>query len=713
MRSLFSRLLFSKPTSTYRQLSNKNGSFASNILASILPKFFRPGPASDPAKNDTSAMDIQRDRFGHEAIRLLQDIADSHFIAFDFEFSGIAERNKERTGKPTLQERYEETRLSVHEYQPLQIGLTIAKLDEREGRYVLEPYNFDLSPLPLLRERQFTRKWSMNSGAVSFLQRNGFDFGKQMLYGVPYLSLQEETVARTKMTADARRNDMVLKPDDQILVNHIRDSIAVWQSQPVSEREEFLNIPHNSPEGIPDSLNAYQRRLVHQIIQNEFPGMKSQGMGHFIQVTNPTSEQQATQSQLEEGLRERDLSRAIGFRWIIDGIIGRDLSKLPDDYLQPVVPALPKDSDAQDIELPMKAFVQDLNHKLQARRKVLIGHNCLTDIMFLYRMAVGDLPPTIEEFRDRVHDMFPAIIDTKFVSNCFSEKYGRLSLGEVASDLATDESLPALFLPNRFDRYAQTAFLHEAGYDSYITAKVAIQMATKLHMNGSARKKDHDRQQQEVEQAAAVASSLPEFGVQDGYTTAAETMDTASETSTSDTSKTLTGTIKSFFMPQTQTQPQSPTQRSVESNASAHAKTDSTNSITSNPSTPTNNNTNPSSVIAVKQTVADSPTSTTNRQPRPINWRDESAVAEVRSAFASTSIYDALGNDNDSMPGERTPVPDKDEGATEESEQAKMDRMVKEGKMMPRWHEEGAFWEIYGNRLQVNGTKEGVLKLVD
>lgn len=416
-------------------------------------------------------MDIQKDRFAREAVRLLYDIADSHFIAFDFEFSGIAERNRDRAGKPTLQDRYEETRLSVHEYQPLQIGLTIVKVDESNGRYILEPYNFDLSPLPLLRERQFTRKWSMNSGAVSFLQRNGFDFGKQMLYGVPYLSMQEETIARKKMTADSKRDDMALKPNDQILVDHVRDSIAKWQAQPVDEQAEFLNIPHNSPEGISASLNAYQRRLVHQIVQNEYPAMRSQGMGHFIQITNPSSEQQATQEQLEEQSRERDLSRAIGFRWIIDGIIGRDLSKLPEDYL---MPALSNTNESTNMESGVNSLIQDLNSKLQARRKVLIGHNCMVDVMFLYRMTVGDLPPTVEEFRERLHDLFPAIIDTKFVSSCFSEKYGRLSLGEVERDLSTDDNLPAIHTPNLFSRYTQSAFLHEAGYDSYITAKSTL-----------------------------------------------------------------------------------------------------------------------------------------------------------------------------------------------------------------------------------------------
>lgn len=86
-------------------------------------------------------MDIDKNQFGIEAVRLLQTIADSHFIAFDFEFSGIAERNRDRVSKATLEERYDETRASVQEYQPLQIGLTVVKFDDEKCEFdVLHSY---------------------------------------------------------------------------------------------------------------------------------------------------------------------------------------------------------------------------------------------------------------------------------------------------------------------------------------------------------------------------------------------------------------------------------------------------------------------------------------------------------------------------------------------------------------------------------------------
>lgn len=627
-----------------------------DLLGRVLPLFRATENASIPQR-----MDIRKDQFGAEAVRLLQDIADSHFIAFDFEFSGIAERNRDRAAKATVAERYAETRASVQEYQPLQIGLTIVKLDQETDRYVLEPYNLNISPLPLLRERQFTRKWSMNSGAVSFLQRNGFDFAKQMLHGVPYLSVQEEEKARARMTADAKREDLEFKPDDQPLVAHVRTSIAAWMSEPKEEQEDYLNIPNNrTKHDLGDELNSYQRRLVHQIVQNEYPGLKTKGMSHFVSIENLSAEKQVSMKQFEEEYRERDLARAVGFRWIIDGMAGKDISKLPEDYL---LPAMPQTADTDGGKDSMKAFLASLMQKLRDRRKVLIGHNCMVDLLFLYKMTIGDLPDTLDQFRDKVHNLFPAIIDTKFLSSCYSEKHGRLALGEVYEDLNLDQSaLPQLYTSGEFDRYMNSMWLHEAGYDSYITAIVAIKMAAKLNRDGSSRKKDHDRQLQEV--AAAAADHPAQFGVSENYVTAAETKDELKKDQLSETSQNVKESAKSGLI-------------------SLPAAISSVTSKLSGSSGNAQNDSTPAS-------------------------QAPSAIARVRSLFASTSIYDKL--DEGTMPGEQKAEPST---TSPENEEELKTRLVKEGRLMPRWQEEVGFWDFYGNKLQVNGTQEGVLTLGD
>lgn len=132
MRSILQRLFSKKPITTYlaQPTTTRRNTDVWQRLWPIL-KYFNNAPSPLLRRQ---RMDIRKDQFAVEAVRLLQDIADSHFISFDFEFSGIAERDRNRATKQTVQERYEETRISVQEYQPLQIGLTIVKYDDKKSK---------------------------------------------------------------------------------------------------------------------------------------------------------------------------------------------------------------------------------------------------------------------------------------------------------------------------------------------------------------------------------------------------------------------------------------------------------------------------------------------------------------------------------------------------------------------------------------------------
>ena len=82
-------------------------------------------------------MDIQRTRFPFELVKIMHMIADSHFVAFDLEFSGIPTRRNWPNGKkPSLQEYYEETKEAAHKYQVLQVGLTVVHEDLKKGKKI-------------------------------------------------------------------------------------------------------------------------------------------------------------------------------------------------------------------------------------------------------------------------------------------------------------------------------------------------------------------------------------------------------------------------------------------------------------------------------------------------------------------------------------------------------------------------------------------------
>ena len=86
-------------------------------------------------------MDVPRHKFQAQLPIILEDIANAHFISIDLELSGIPgpQINRSRidgaapTGKPTLQERYTDTKRAVERYQVLQLGLTCVLEDRQKG----------------------------------------------------------------------------------------------------------------------------------------------------------------------------------------------------------------------------------------------------------------------------------------------------------------------------------------------------------------------------------------------------------------------------------------------------------------------------------------------------------------------------------------------------------------------------------------------------
>jgi poly(A)-specific ribonuclease len=86
-------------------------------------------------------MDIRPPEFQTRLPSILDAIASAHFITLDLELSGIPGQQLNRpravgealtTGKPLLQQRYEETKAAAEKYQVLQFGITC--VDENKDR---------------------------------------------------------------------------------------------------------------------------------------------------------------------------------------------------------------------------------------------------------------------------------------------------------------------------------------------------------------------------------------------------------------------------------------------------------------------------------------------------------------------------------------------------------------------------------------------------
>jgi poly(A)-specific ribonuclease len=322
--------------------------------------------------------------------------------------------------------------------------------------------------------------------AISFLAKNGFQFDLPITQGVRYLSRAEEQVARQNMSQEQGRlsnlADMDIKAEDAALVNHIKSSIKDWLAEPEKKREESLNIP-NLPSsgakssGVPSTLNRRQIRLTHQIARNEFEGLQTTGMGHFVRITAPSAEQKAAAELSKAYEREQTIANAIGFRWLIEGLMGGNIGGVSQDLIVAGTPGV--DMGEQN----PKKFIESLQQKLRTRTRVLVGHNCFTDLVNFYKCFIGSLPDTVEAFADEIHSLFPAVIDTKHMASFGSKRWGDTSLQGVEYELRS-ETEPKVHVPAEFDRYEHEDRLHEAGYDSMLTALIAIRLSAKMEKEG-------------------------------------------------------------------------------------------------------------------------------------------------------------------------------------------------------------------------------------
>lgn len=494
---------------------------------------------------------------------------------------------------------------------------------------------------------------------------------KPFTQGVHYLSRQEEEQFRRKLIEQdqVRSNlpDMQPHDDDSFLIDHIKQSVKDWQALPKDDQESYLNIPaEDAKTPIPSTLTRYQVRLTHQTVRNEYPNLKTQGMGHFVQITNPTSEQQANQKDIREQGRELKIANAIGFRWVLEAIMGGDLSKLPHYY---VVAGHPPEKAPEDVQ----GFLSELQGKQKGQSRIVVGHNCMTDVINLYQCFIGDLPEKVEDFSAKLHELFPMVMDTKYVAHLGNKRWTDTSLKSVESDLCSI-GLPQIHLPTDFDRYLFAANYHEAGFDSFVTAKIGMKMPGKL-------KREHQDVKSLVEKSAPVLK-------QQSVAKHEDTKSDAALDSHADESDQKQGRAKSIvdmiYGPVS-------TVKSLLTGATSTTLPEASNTS------------------AVKKSPLLMPASIMPTNGTVIATKEKSLSAQIsRNELQKLSTISKKKNIYDMLEDEPEDVSDDEPQMTE---QQRIAELVKEGKLMPRMGYDADFWKLICNKLQANATQEGILDL--
>lgn len=456
-------------------------------------------------------MDVNKASFPSRLLDVLVAISEAHFVAFDLELSGVPVKpHGDRAGKPSLQQRYLETKRAAEQYQILQIGLTCVKEEENRGLYSIKPFNFNLNPV--VEERiDIDRNFTFHSGAVEFLLSVGFRMELPFTSGVPYLSHAEAKLAEERAAArqdKASFADIQLKAEDTQsleLLRVVRVAISEWKRTGEPNSNSFVVGPsliHGEKTTV-EELSRFERRLIHQLVRADYPDLVTIPYRGLIRIAKFDQEREDyIKAQRNKDSRER-IIRQTGFRWVVDALSGSPVHDIDvKSFAHDPTTGQPIFVHLDDL----KAKFYRAQHLLRNKKAVLVGHNMFLDLVYLYKTFIGELPDTVEEFSALIHQLFPTIVDTKYMAthNC-GDINPASSLEQIADQLQLQQypllgnvpcSVVELGLSLKYanisaeihadyTKYDGTKAFHEAGYDSMLTAQVAVRLSTKLEGAGS------------------------------------------------------------------------------------------------------------------------------------------------------------------------------------------------------------------------------------
>ena len=222
--------------------------------------------------------------------------------------------------------------------------------------------------------------------------------------------------------------------------------------------------------------------MIHQLIRSEYPHLRTFGRDKCIVIKKRNELHEAADLSKKKAASNERIKRQVGFRIIVDALSGLNLDGF--DLMRFAKDPITGDSINFDRQNLASRFHR-AGHALLHRRPVLVGHNMFLDLVYFYRAFIGALPESVTEFTALIHAIFPMIVDTKYLATHGSGNINpSSSLAEIEEELRS-QSKPKICVHKNHTRYNARETFHEAGFDSYLTAKIMILLSTKLEISGT------------------------------------------------------------------------------------------------------------------------------------------------------------------------------------------------------------------------------------
>ena len=375
-------------------------------------------------------MEITIDNYFTIESEILEDINKCDFIGFDLELSGLFPTFESFIDE--IEERFSKLRKIALKYNIIQVGLVF--FFKNENSFVAKPYNFYVFP-----SVEIDKNIGMEIEALNFNKNHGCDFNKWIIKGIPYLNEDElKKLCDKKLNFNINqynpKNKMkkiiLFKENDKKIYNEIKKIF-----------DEFYNSNSNELK-----IEKIQRHILIYFLNNLSEEIRNkifieENNKNFILIKKVSNEEKVKKINLEN-----------------ENILNK---------------------------IKHEKGIKILFEKIIEKRKKIVGHNCLVDILFIYNNFIETIPKDFKIFLMKLLNNFNEIYDTKFLC-CY---YNKNNINE------NDFHLEGLYLKlfqefkdkinikihEKFFNYfeSENKKFHQADYDALVTGCAFIYMNEK------------------------------------------------------------------------------------------------------------------------------------------------------------------------------------------------------------------------------------------
>ena len=434
-----------------------------------------------------------------EAYEIFKKACDnSQYVSFDCEMTGInLETKTDGTKYDTQEFRYYKQKEVVSKLDLIQIGFTfyeerIKKIEKEpeknsdkkeiiEKQFYLERtflfYLYKNSKLKMIDNDLFNSELRAHPATLKFLRESNFDFNILIKKGINFNKLENRDKIKQVLN-----NQKILLSNGAMFLSKENESLLI--DKIISLTDYILHGKANSSE-----LNFGQnKRLMIFFLGINFK--KLLNIDGFI-ITKSFEKENTIIITKKENISTNNFNDKYESFDNFKLNIKADVNKIYQSRYQlgcfgdeEIIDELTNE------ELGFSKFIEYLCNK----KIPIIGHNIYYDMMFLYDKLIGDLPDNFYTFKEKIHQYFPIIYDTKYISTILTQQYKKCNIEKTSL-----ENVYKTILKDRFDIYvdffpdAPNGFclyndmerdkLHDAGYDSIITGRCFILLNKALENN--------------------------------------------------------------------------------------------------------------------------------------------------------------------------------------------------------------------------------------